>query len=198
MLKELLLNLLNRLSTLNDASAEVLLNLKGNVLAPLKLKSAFLVPTSVFWNYKLNVCPPPWYGCPFMRLRIDWENQRKRIHHPGGHGVHQRCQRRPGISKRCGLSPLPTPVVLLSWPERCDPSQESLWPAEWCKLLLWSLGWGVVTIPQEDSLPPLCPVTPSNVQECFPCLSTPLGYFTKFVNHKPYFWAYSESFHLYC
>lgn len=59
MLKELLLNLLNRLSTLNDASAEVLLNLKGNVLAPLKLKSAFLVPTSVFWNYKLNVCPPP-------------------------------------------------------------------------------------------------------------------------------------------
>ena len=80
MLKELLLNLLNRLSTLNDASAEVLLNLKGNVLASLKLKSAFLVPTSVLWNYKLNVCPPPRYDCPFMRLRIDWENQRKRIH----------------------------------------------------------------------------------------------------------------------
>ena len=59
-------------------------------------------------------------------------------------------------------------------------------------------GSGGVAIPQEDSLPQLCPVTPSNVQECFPCLSTCLGYLTKFVHHKPYFWAYSESFHLHC
>lgn len=54
-------------------------------------------------------------------------------HHPSRHGVHQCCQRRPGISKQRGLSPVPAPVVLLPWPEWHYPSKEGLWPAERCK-----------------------------------------------------------------
>lgn len=54
MLKELLLNIFNMLSSLNNAGGAAFPNLKGKVLPYIKLKSAFLVLSSVLWSYKLN------------------------------------------------------------------------------------------------------------------------------------------------